>query len=71
MYYIGTKATCTNYDKKVTESENYKDGDNWANPIEHPTSGKWAILKHNNYVSEMILENELQSEWFPVIEEEI
>tara|TARA_R110000850_G_scaffold4647_1_gene20628 strand:+ start:49 stop:261 length:213 start_codon:yes stop_codon:yes gene_type:complete len=67
-YYIGTKTKCNNYDNKVIIGENYVSGDNWANPIQHPTSGKWAILKHDNYTSEMILESELSSDWFPEIE---
>lgn len=67
-YYKGTEDECLDYDNQVTQSENYVSGDNWANPIQHPTSGKWAILKHDNYTSEMILESELSSDWFPEIE---
>lgn len=70
-YYKGTLEECQAYDDSVSIKEGYRSGDNWANPIEHHTSGEWAILKHDNYVSVMILENELPSEWFPVIEEEI
>lgn len=70
-YYIGSVLECNDYDNQVTVAENYVSGDNWANPIKHPTSEQWAIEKQDNYVSEMILENELSNDWFPVIEEEI
>ena len=56
-YYIGTKTKCNNYDNKVIDGENYVSGDNWANPFE--INGKWYILKHEKYTSEMQLVNEL------------
>lgn len=45
MWLIGTEQQCVNYDEKVTASENYYNGDNWANPEKHPTLNIWRIEK--------------------------
>lgn len=45
MWLIGTEQQCKAYDYKVTVTEQYKSGDNWANPIKHPTKDLYAILK--------------------------
>jgi len=46
MYYIGTEQECINYDLKVSQSEKYSEGSNWANPIQSKINpNKWAILK--------------------------
>lgn len=38
----------------VTDGENYQySEDNWANPIEVPPLNCYAIIKHDNYISEM------------------
>lgn len=57
MYYTGTYQECIDYDTYVTQNENYVENDNWANPIE--INGAWYIQKHENYLSEMVLVNEL------------
>lgn len=48
-YYTGTETDCKIYDKDVSIKEGYVSGDNWANPIKHPTKDEYAILKHVNY----------------------
>jgi predicted RNA methylase len=54
MYYTGTLAECTAYDEQVIAAEKYPiKGDNWANPIEVPSLNCYAIIKHDNYISEM------------------
>lgn len=45
MWLIGTEQQCLVYDAKVTAGEDYYNGDNWANPIKHPTLDLWAIQK--------------------------
>lgn len=67
-WYKGIQEKCQEYDKYVTANEGYVQGDNWANTIKHTIKDEWAILKHDNYTSEMILESELSSDWFPEIE---
>lgn len=72
MYLIGTKTQCLNYDAKVTAGENYYNGDNWANPIKHPTLDSWAILKcttPRNYepLDNMEQVSELSTDWQPNI----
>lgn len=60
MYYKGTYQECVDYDKLVTEGEKINatyPNDNYANPIE--IEGEFYILKHEKYVSEMELVNEL------------
>jgi hypothetical protein len=58
MYYKGTEQECLEYDAQVTEGEVYPiEGDNWANPIER--DGSWYILRHEKYLCQMNLVNEL------------
>ena len=49
MYYKGTYQECLDYDNQVSKSLGLINGDNWANPIKHPTKDEYAILKHVNY----------------------
>jgi hypothetical protein len=56
-YYIGTEENCKAYDDNVSIKENYRSGDNWANPVE--IDGSWYILKHEKYEANMELVNEL------------
>lgn len=72
MYYIGTYQQCINYDLKVTQSEKYSEGSNWANPIQSQTApNKWAILKAytkngspRTYNSEMQEVEELPNDFY-------
>jgi len=61
MYYIGTKTQCLEYDRMVTEGQNYRGGTkNWANPRKYKT--KWAIKKHPSYESSLPLVEHLKTE---------
>ena len=65
MYYIGTKTKCKNYNKKVTLGQGYSGGTtHWANLIEKPDGNEYAIIKHEKYIANMILVDELGSDWF-------
>lgn len=66
MYYIGTKNQCDYYNDKVGNGENYNGTtQRWATPIQHPTDGRWAIVKHKDYThSTMELVESLSSDWF-------
>ena len=65
MYYTGTKEECEDYNTKVTLGENYQDStNNWANVTSNQNGQGFAILKHENYESDMTLINELQSDWY-------
>ena len=73
MWLIGTEQKCLDYDAKVTEGENYYNGDNWANPIKHPTLDKWAIIKctsPRNYEPTDSMEqvNNLPTDFQPTLE---
>lgn len=68
MWLIGMEQQCLNYDAKVTANESYYNGDNWANPIKHPTLNKYAIIKcttPRNYEPNDNMEqvNELDESW--------
>jgi hypothetical protein len=64
MYYTGTEEQCIEYDRIVTEGQNYRGGTtNWANLRKHPTKKLWAIKKHPNYESSLPL-IELTPDWY-------
>ena len=70
MWLIGTEQECINYDAKVTAGENYYNGDNWANPVKHPTLNIWKILKctsPRNYETDDVMTEveELDETWNP------
>lgn len=72
MWLIGAIKQCINYDLQVTTAEGYRQGDNWANPIKHPTKDLYAILKctrPRNYepIDNMEQVNELPTDWQPTI----
>lgn len=71
MYYIfTTKEEAEQYDRDVTAISNFPKGDNWANPIKHPTLDKWAILFNKKVVlEEQATLNSLPADWFPKNEE--
>ena len=50
-YYIGSEKKCEQYRAKVTDGESYIE--RWARLIKHP--GLYAILKHEDYESDMKL----------------
>ena len=65
MYYKGTEKECADYNKKVTLGEKYPNGTiRYAYVIEHKNGIDFAILKHDNYESDMTLINELPSDWY-------
>lgn len=71
MYYKGTQAECKAYDAKVTQGEEY-DGVytiNWANPIEHPNGVDFAIIRHDDYKSNMTELSQLGEDW--IVEDEL
>ena len=65
MYYTSTnKADLEAYNAKVTESQNYQGTTKrWAEVITHKDGNQFAILKNNNYRSEM-QEIESLDGWF-------
>jgi len=69
MYYKGTKTKCEDYNAKVTLGENYKDStDSWANVISNQNGQGFAILKHENYESEMTLIDKIPDSWYNNLE---
>lgn len=50
---------------KRSIKENYRSGDNWANPVE--IDGSWYILKHEKYEANMELVNELPEQNLDII----
>ena len=65
MYYKGTKTKCEDYNTKVTLGENYKDStDSWAKITSNQNGQGFAILKHENYESEMTLIDKIPDSWF-------
>jgi len=65
MYYRGTKIECEDYNTKVTLAENYQGStDSWANVISNQNGEGFAILKHENYESDMTLIDKIPDSWF-------
>jgi len=65
MYYKGTKEQCEDYNTKVTEGENYKGStDIWANVISNQNGQGFAIIKHENYESDITLIDKIPDSWF-------
>jgi hypothetical protein len=65
MYYKGTQTECENYNAKVTLGENYQGStDSWANVISNQNGQGFAIIKHENYESEMTLIDKIPDSWF-------
>ena len=68
MYYKGTKEECEDYNTKVTLGENYQGStDSWANVKSNQNGQGFAILKHENYESEMTLIDKIPS-WYNNLE---
>ena len=64
MYYKGTQTECENYNAKVTLGENYQGStDSWANVISNQNGEGFAILKHDNYESDMTLIDKIPDSW--------
>jgi hypothetical protein len=64
MYYKGTKKACEAYNNQVTIGENYQLLTNeWASVIKNYNGRGFAILKHQNYESNMILVESLPDTW--------
>ena len=69
MYYKGTKTKCEDYNAKVTLGENYQGSTNsWANVIRNENGEGFAILKHENYESDMTLIDKIPDDWFNNLE---
>ena len=69
MYYTSdNKADLEAYDNLVVVGEGY-DGTTtkrWANIIEHPITGQFAILQHQKYQTDLQELVALSEDWFPV-----
>jgi hypothetical protein len=64
MYYIGTKTDCLAYNDQVTLGEKYKSSTvRWENVSHHKNGIEFAIFKHENYESNMILVESLPNNW--------
>ena len=67
MYYTSdNKSDLEAYNNLVVVSEGY-DGrttQRWANVIEHPEETQFAILKHDNYQTDLNTVETLDSSWF-------
>lgn len=67
MYYISdNKSDLEAYNNLVKVAERY-DGTtttDWANVIEHPEGTQFAILKHDNYQTDLNTVETLDSSWF-------
>ena len=65
MYYKGTKTKCEDYNTKVTEGENYQGSTtSWANVTRKQNGQGFAILKHENYKSDMTLIDKIPDSWY-------
>jgi hypothetical protein len=65
MYYTGTKTKCEDYNNQVTLGEKYKSSTvRWMNPIKNYEGKNFAILKHDNYESDMTLIDKIPDGWF-------
>ena len=69
MYYKGTKEQCEDYNAKVTLGENYQSSTNsWANVASNQNGEGFAILKHENYKSDMTLIDKIPDSWYNNLE---
>ena len=69
MYYKGTKEQCESYNTKVTLGENYQDSTNsWAKITSNQNGQGFAILKHENYKSDMTLIDKIPDSWYNNLE---
>ena len=67
-YYIGTNQECIDYNQEVTVGENYHSTTTrWSDIIENPTQVQYAIVKHDNYSSDMQEVEVLPESWYPPI----
>ena len=65
MYYKGTKEQCEDYNTKVTLGENYQGSTNRYADIQKNQNGQgFAILKHENYQSDMTLIDKIPDSWY-------
>ena len=67
MYYKGTKKECESYNNIVTIGENYQQSTNrWANVVRNENGQGFAILKHEDYETDMTLVHSLPDSWFNI-----
>ena len=65
MYYIGNKKDCIYYNHTVSVDEGYQGSTlQWADIITHENGKEFAIIKHEKYIANMTLVDELSSDWF-------
>lgn len=67
-YVFNNKSEALDYDSSVVNVSNFPDGDNWANPIKHPTLKKWAILANTKVEIEGKRTETLTEDWIPFLE---
>ena len=68
MWYKGTKAKCTAYNSMVSNGMGLGADltQSWAKVRRHHSKSDFAIAKHPDYdQDDLILINELPSDWFP------
>ena len=69
MYYKGTKTKCEDYNQLVTQGENYESSTTgFASVNAHKNGIDFAILKHENYESDMTLIDKIPDGWFNNLE---
>ena len=69
MYYKGTKEQCEDYNAKVALGEGYQGLTNsWANVTSNQHGEGFAILKHENYESDMTLIDKIPDSWYNNLE---
>ena len=70
MYYTSqNRKELVSYNEVVNSGEGYNGTTtHWANVVEHPNGTDFAILKHENYDSELTLVESLGDDWFPDVD---
>ena len=69
MYYRGTKEQCEDYNTKVKLGEGYQGSTNRYADIQKNQNGQgFAILKHENYQSDMTLIDKIPDSWYNNLE---
>jgi hypothetical protein len=70
MYYTSqNRKELVSYNEVVNSGEGYNGTTtHWSNVIEHPNGTDFAIMKHENYDSELTLVESLGDDWFPDID---
>lgn len=64
FYIFDSQSEAEAYDQQVVTTRGLPEGDNWANPIKHPSEEAWAIAFSPKVVIEGKQPVELSSEWY-------